>query len=248
MESAPRLALDTEADSLHHYFEKVCLIQISAGAEHVIVDPLAGLDLSPLLRLLSNKSLTMHGAAYDLRILRASFGFRPTAPVFDTLLAAQLLGYPHLGLAALVDRFFQVTLPKTSQRYNWSLRPLPVEVLDYASDDTRYLEPLRDILAAEIEKLGRSRWLAENCEAMVQAALSDKPKPGPDEEWRIKGSRDLDRRELAYLRALWYWRDRLARESDLPPFKIFGNARSECAGFTAVAFAGKDEKRLISPG
>jgi len=97
LEEAPRIALDTEADSLHHYFEKVCLVQLSAGEEGAaIVDPLCGLDLSPLLGLLARKTLILHGADYDLRMMRLTFGFLPEGEVFDTMLAARLLGHEQI--------------------------------------------------------------------------------------------------------------------------------------------------------
>ena len=103
LEEEPEIALDTEADSLHHYFEKVCLIQIAAGEENAIVDPLCGMDLSPLLALLTRKPLLLHGADYDLRMMRMTFGFLPEGEVFDTMLAARLLGYEEFGLASLVE-------------------------------------------------------------------------------------------------------------------------------------------------
>ncbi len=112
LEEAPGIALDTEADSLHHYFEKVCLIQLAAGEENAIVDPLCGMDLSPLLALLARKPLILHGADYDLRMMRLTFGFLPEGEVFDTMLAARLLGYAAFGLASLVERFFGVRLSK----------------------------------------------------------------------------------------------------------------------------------------
>src|SRR5262245_42794330 len=100
--STERVALDTEADSLHNYFEKVCLIQLSLGDQHYLVDPLAGLELGEFLQVLASKRLILHGGDYDLRMLRASHGFRSLAEVFDTMIAAQLLGFEQIGLAALI--------------------------------------------------------------------------------------------------------------------------------------------------
>jgi ribonuclease D len=223
MKDAEKIALDTEADSLHHYYEKVCLIQISIQRKNYIVDPLSGIDLTAFLKVLSKKPLILHGADYDLRILRATFGFKPSGTIFDTMLAAQLLGYPHLGLSALVQHFFDVTLKKKSQRFNWSIRPLPETELVYASDDTRFLEPLWKYLFKELEKLNRDEWHRETCLAMVNAALADREPSDPEEEWRIKGMNTLRPKEMAFVRKLWYWREKTAQDSDLPPFKILRN-------------------------
>ena len=220
LHEAPRVALDTEADSLHHYFEKVCLIQLTLRGEHFILDPLAGLDLAPFFALLADKPLVLHGADYDLRMLKADFGFRPGAGVFDTMIAAQYLGFRQFGLAALVERFFDVTLSKKGQKADWSRRPLPEDWLDYAVHDTLYLETIEDRLTAELSRLGRLTWHREACEALVEATGKDRPEPDEEAVWRIKGARDLDRRGLAFLRELWRWRDEVARDADLPPFKV----------------------------
>ena len=118
-----RVALDTEADSLHNYFAKVCLIQLSFSDEHYLIDPLCGLDLSGFLGALAEKSLIVHGGDYDLRMLRGSLGFRVRRQVFDTMIAAQLLGFEQLGLAALIERYFEVTIGKAGQKSDWSRRP-----------------------------------------------------------------------------------------------------------------------------
>ncbi len=222
LEEAPEIALDTEADSLHHYFEKVCLIQLSAGEEDAIVDPLCGLDLAPLLALLARKPLILHGADYDLRMLRLTFGFLPEGEVFDTMLAARLLGYEEIGLASLVERFFGVTLNKGGQRSDWSRRPLSDAQLRYAGDDTRYLPPLAARLREALEGLGRTDWHREACHSMVRQACRDGTQQR-DEKWRIKGSTHLTRREMNFLRALFLWRDAEARRADRPPFHVFGN-------------------------
>jgi len=222
IDRAARVAVDTEADSLHNYFEKVCLIQLSIGGEHYLVDPLAGLDLSEFLATLAVKPLIFHAGDYDLRILRASTGFRPGGEVFDTMIAAQLLGIEQLGLAALIDRYFAITIVKEGQKSDWSQRPLSEKQLHYAVNDTRYLETLSDRLAAELDAKGRLHWHRESCRAMVQASGRDNPRD-PDEAWRVKGAGRLTRRQLAYLRELWHWRDGHARRFNRPPFKIFGN-------------------------
>lgn len=220
--AAARVAVDTEADSLHNYFEKVCLIQLSIDGEHYLVDPLAGLELSGFLASLAVKPLIFHAGDYDLRILRASTGFRPGVEIFDTMIAAQLLGIEQIGLAALIERVFAVTIGKEGQKSDWSQRPLSEKQLQYAVNDTRYLESLADRLADELEAKGRLEWHRESCRAMVQASGRDSPRD-PENAWRLKGAGRLTRRQLACLREVWCWRDGHAQRVNRPPFKIFGN-------------------------
>ena len=217
-----RVAVDTEADSLHNYFEKVCLIQLSLGEEHYLVDPLARLELSGFLEALAVKPLILHGGDYDLRMMRASLGFRTRREVFDTMIAAQLLGIEQIGLAALIERFLGVTIKKTGQKSDWSRRPLSAQQLSYAVNDTRFLEPLAQYLARELSERGRLEWHVESCRAMVQSTGHDKSRD-PDDAWRISGAGRLTRRQLAYLREIWLWRDEHARRANQPPFKVFGN-------------------------
>ncbi len=221
---AKRVALDTEADSLFHYFEKVCLIQLSIGDRNYIVDPLSeSLDLGDFLKALASKPLVLHGADYDLRMMRFSFEFFPESEVFDTMLAAQLLGYEQLGLAALVERIVGVTLCKDNKKSDWSRRPLSSSQLEYACDDTRFLDTLAQVLARELKKLRRTSWHQETCGTMIQATRRDKPPPDPDDQWRIKGLRELRSKQLAFVRELWQWREDQARNVDRPPFKVMGN-------------------------
>ena len=220
--AAERVALDTEADSLHNYFEKVCLIQLSLADEHYLVDPLCDLDLTGFLAALAAKPLVLHGGDYDMRMMRASMGFRPGREVFDTMIAAQLLGLEQIGLAALIERFFGAAIGKEGQKSDWSRRPLSEKQLLYAVNDTRFLEPLADRLHDELSERGRVNWHKESCRAMVESTGRDSSRD-PEEAWRIKGSGRLNRRQLAYLREIWRWRDQYARLANVPPFKIFGN-------------------------
>ena len=220
--AAEKVAVDTEADSLHNYFEKVCLIQLSLADEHYIVDPLCELDLTGFLEALAEKPLIVHGGDYDLRMMRASMGFRPGREVFDTMIAAQLLGIEKIGLAALIERFFGIAIGKEGQKSDWSRRPLSENQLRYAVNDTRFLEQLADHLRRELSEQGRVDWHRESCRAMVQSTRRDSSRD-PEEAWRIKGSGRLSRRQLAYLREIWRWRDQLARRANVPPFKVFGN-------------------------
>ena len=220
----PRVAIDTEADSLHHYFEKVCLIQISIAHDHFIVDPLAGLDLAPLMAALSKCVLLLHGADYDLRMLRRDFGFH-SVEVFDTMIAAQLLGYEKFGLAALVERVHGVVLNKHGQKADWSRRPLPPDLLEYARNDTVYLQTVADRLRDELHESGRLQWHQEVCRRLL-LTIDHAAGNGVDleKQWRIKGWHSLkSRRAQAILRELWLWRDDEAKRSDVPPFRVLGN-------------------------
>jgi ribonuclease D len=155
-------------------------------------------------------------------MMRASFGFVPRKEVFDTMLAAQVLGYDKMGLVALTDRFFEAGLSKKGQKDDWSQRPLPEKMLAYASADVHYLEALADRLTEELVKLGRLEWHRESCKNMVKSTES-RNQADPEKMWRIKGLNTLGRRQLAFVRELWQWRENEARISDLPPFRIMGN-------------------------
>ena len=220
--AAEGVALDTEADSLHNYFEKVCLIQLSLGSEHYLVDPLCDLDLTGFSKALAEKPLILHGGDYDLRMMRARMGFRPRGDVFDTMIAAQLLGLEQIGLAALIERYFDITIGKEGQKSDWSRRPLSDKQLRYAVNDTRFLAPLAERMRGELDERKRVDWHRESCRAMVETTGRDDARD-PANAWRIKGSGRLTHRQLAYLRALWRWRDQHARSADLPAFRILGN-------------------------
>lgn len=222
MKGAPRVALDMEADGLHHYFEKVCLIQLSFLDANYIVDPLAGLSLDEFLHVLSQKEMIIHAADFDLRMLKKTFGFRPGAPVFDTMLAAQVLGYDKIGLAALVEKYFGVILPKTAQKSDWSRRPLPINSLNYASDDTKYLEAIAGAMLESLEQLGRVEWHRECC-ARVVANTGITETDETKESWRVKGTSRLAPNVLVYVKALWHWRDAEAQKRDRPAFMIMNN-------------------------
>ena len=216
------IAVDTEADSLHSYFDKVCLIQISADGSDYIVDPLARVDLARFGEILGDKSITkiLHGADYDLRIIHRDFGFT-ISNLIDTSICAQLLGYEAFGLAALLERHFGVKLNKAHQRADWSMRPLPPDMLEYAALDTHYLAALAAKLRDELAALGRWEWALEEFGRLESVRFRENEEPEP---WRrMKNLSGLDRRSLAIIRDLHAWRDALAREADKPPFKIIGN-------------------------
>lgn len=216
------VALDIEADSLHSYAEKVCLIQLSVGGRDFVVDPLSALDFGVLVDALAEKPLIAHGGDYDLRMLRAWRGFRPRGNVFDTMIAAQLLGIEQIGLAALSEKYLDIAMTKDSQKSDWSRRPLSEKQLRYAANDTRHLEELAECLHGELLERGRVEWHRESCAAMVEATGRDRPHDSR-EAWRIKGAGRLTPRQLAYLREAWGWREERARRADRPTFKVLGN-------------------------
>ncbi len=223
------IAVDTEADSLHCYFEKLCLIQISFDERDLLVDPLAGLDLQPLFGVLSTKLLILHGADYDLRLMRRT-GFSEPGAVFDTMIAARLTGHMEFSLAALVKQYFSVDLVKGSQKANWAKRPLSPQMEAYARNDTHFLITLAGILENRLRELGRWEWFEQSCARAVATARVDKERDA-DTAWRITGSSDLQGRAAAILRALWSWRDAEARSADRPAFHILQNEKLiEAAG------------------
>ncbi len=207
---------DLEADSMHHYHAKICLMQILAKGTCWLVDPLA-LDTDPLLKALAKKPLIGHGLDYDLRMLKRE-GFRPLA-IYDTMLAAQLLGRSAFGLAALIRDHFGVDIPKEGQKADWSRRPLAQDLVDYAAQDTFYLPALHQLLSDELESKGRLEWHRESCESLVRATQRAK-EDSREDAWRVTGSNKLRPRQLAVLRAMWTVRERAASERDLPPFKV----------------------------
>jgi ribonuclease D len=229
IQTADRVALDTEADSLHSYREKLCLIQISVPSEQAaarsednfIVDPLSNLDLEPLRCALEPREVVLHAADYDLRMLRRGLNFKANS-IFDTVLAARLLGICEFSLGALVTRFFGVELHKHSQKANWALRPLPPRMLKYAMDDVHYLLPLAAKLEEELQRVHRRDWFRQSCERAIELAAAERERT-PDDLWRIGGAGALDPRAGAVLRALWQWREAEAEMADRPPFHILQN-------------------------
>ena len=217
-----RVGVDTEADSLHCYHEKVCLVQIGLPGADDLVDPLANLDLAPLLDALTETEMVMHGADFDLRMLYR-LGLGTPSKVFDTMIAARLTGAARYGYAALVAEHFDVTLPKGMQTANWALRPLGPRLAEYARNDTRYLLPLAERLERRLADLGRLAWLEQSCRKAVGAARVIRERD-PQTEWRVRGSQVLGPRASAVLRALWHWRENEARSIDRPPFHILSNA------------------------
>ncbi len=220
------VAIDTEADSFYHYFDKTCLVQIATRQQTYLVDPLAlggPSKLAPLGPVLESPDVRkiFHAAEYDIYVLKRDCNFR-FVNLFDTMVSAQLLGYPSIGLAALAERHFGVSLPKDEQRSDWSVRPLRDSQLTYAAADVTYLIPLAEKLEKELKQAKRRAWAQEEFETLTL-------RKWPEREFdklgylRIKGAKTMDPRALSVLRELYLVRDARAREIDRPPFKVLSN-------------------------
>ena len=219
----PEIAVDTEAASFHRFIDRVYLIQLSTRHETAVIDPLAVGDVGGFGALLADPAIEVvfHDADYDLRILDRDHGIRARR-IFDTRVAAQLLGEPSIGLAALLDKYAGVQLDKKYQRADWSRRPLPREMLEYAALDTHYLLPLRDRFRSELVSRGRLSWVEEECQRLEGIRWTP-PAGNGDAVFRIKGARALSRRGLAVLQQLWHWRDGVASELDRASFRVLSN-------------------------
>jgi ribonuclease D len=217
------IAVDTEADSFFSYREKVCLIQITAREHDYLVDPLASIDLAGLGAILSDRSKVkiLHDGEYDILILQRDYGFR-FANIFDTRIAASALGSQNPGLASVLEEHFEIVLDKSMQRSNWGERPLTERQIDYARLDTHYLHELMRRQEKELDDLGRRMILDGECDRLE--ALEASPHAfNPDEWLRLKGARALSPVSRRALRELFALRDDLARQSDVPPFRIMNN-------------------------
>ena len=228
IEASAWAAVDTEADSLHHYSEKLSLLQISIEGEDFVIDPFSAIPLGDFLLSLSEKDLIFHAADSDVRLLKKAYRFSPRR-VFDTMIAAQLLGYDKIGLQSLVERHCGVKLSKTEQKADWSERPLEEKLIRYAANDTHYLKFISDAMREELRVLGRPDWHRQQCEKLL-ATLEALPGSGGKMEederamaWQIKGARNLKGTGLTFLKALWQWRETLAQDKDKPPFKILNS-------------------------
>ena len=221
--SAETVALDTEAASFHRFIDRIYLLQLSTRSATAILDPLGIGKPATLGTLLESPrvEVVFHDADYDLRLLHQDYGWH-ASHLFDTRVAAQLLGIRTFGLAALLEKYLDVRLDKKHQRADWSQRPLPQDMLDYAAQDTMYLLDLRDRLQEELERMGRWGWAREEFGRLE----GTKWEPAADDGssfLRLKGARDLTRRQLAILRELVAWRDGVARELDRATFRVAGN-------------------------
>ena len=219
------IAVDTEADSFFHYFEKLCLVQIGARSGIYLIDPLALPEhgLEPLQRIFTDPEVRkiFHAAEYDLYVLQRHSGIQ-VKNIFDTMVSAQLLGYSAVGLGALVERHFDVKLSKDQQRTDWSRRPLREAQTEYAASDVKYLIELTRILERELRQKKRLGWAQHEFKSLESRVWPERDF-ATQGYLRIKGARKLSARGLAVLRELYLMRDRRARELDRPPFKVLGN-------------------------
>jgi len=222
LEKENAVAVDLEADSMYHYKEKVCLIQIATEKTSVVIDPLALKNLAPLNPIFSNPDIKkiFHGADYDVRSLYRDFKIRINN-LFDTELACRYLGIKETGLQAVLKMFFNVNVDKKYQKKDWSKRPLPKEMMAYASKDVIYLLPLARMLIHRLKKIDRMTWVLEECEDLskVRPVLSNEAPLF----MKFKGAGRLKSRSLAVLEALLQFRKRVAEKKDKPFFKIIGN-------------------------
>jgi ribonuclease D len=216
------LALDTEGASFHRFLDRIYLLQLSTRKESAIIDPLPIGSPARLGQLLESKAVEVvfHDADYDLRLLHQDYGWHVTN-IFDTRVASQLLGIKSFGLAALLEQFFDVRLDKKHQRADWSMRPLTPDMLEYAAQDTRYLLQLKDHMKSELTRRGRLRWAEEEF-ARLEGTRWE-AEQSMEGFLRLKGARDLSRRELAVLREVANWRDTVAAQLDRATFRVIGN-------------------------
>lgn len=213
-------AVDTEADSLHRYRESLCLVQFAWADKAVLIDPLVISDLTPLVKFMETRAVWMHGADYDMTMLRREFDTLPR-DVFDTQIGVRLLGLRQFGLANLVEHYFDVALSKSSQKADWGKRPLSEKMIEYALNDVRYLLPMSEKIVDELKRLERYEWFLESCQAAKDKVLERGDER--EEPWRIQGAGRLDRAGLHFLRALWHWRDKEAMRWDRPTFMVATN-------------------------
>src|SRR5256714_3992338 len=216
------LALDTEGASFHRFLDRIYLLQLSTRDRNAIIDPLPIGSPARLGALLedNNVEVVFHDADYDLRLLHQDYGWHVTN-IFDTRVAAQLLGIKSFGLAALLEQFFDVKLDKKHQRADWSMRPLPADMLEYAVQDTRFLLPLRDHMKSQLEHRGRWSWAQEEFARLEGTRWETETEM--EGFLRMKGARDLTRQELAVLREVSNWRDKVAEQLDRATFRVMGN-------------------------
>jgi ribonuclease D len=222
------IAVDTESDSLFSFFEKVCVLQVSTRAKDYVVDPLAlppakdgfPAGLSVLGPIFADEQIEkiFHAAEYDIICLKRDYHFE-FRNIFDTMIAARILGWKNVGLGNILQERFGVTLNKKMQRADWGHRPLTAEQISYAREDTHFLPALRDLQLSELERLGRLEEAREEFERLTRVEGAVR-RFDPDAYWNITGARDLDRVGLGILRELFRFRDAQARKEDRPAFKI----------------------------
>lgn len=214
------VGFDLEADSLYRYSERICLIQVCFGDEVHLVDPLGDCSMSPLVEWLKTARIWMHGADYDMSLMLREWDLVPPV-LYDTQIAAQLLGLERFGYASLVEQYFDVELSKSSQKADWGKRPLSPKMMEYACNDVRYLLPLARQVEKELNNLGRHGWFLESCEAARSRVIAREGEAR--DSWRVNGCGKLRPRGLVFLKHLWEWRDGEAASWNKPSFMVATN-------------------------
>lgn len=220
----PIVAIDSESDSLYSYYEKVCLVQFSIPERDYILDTIAVRELAPLDTLFDNPQIekVFHAAEYDIMVLKRDFHLN-FQNIFDTMVAARILGWKQVGLGSILETRFGVKLDKRFQRADWGKRPLTAEEIEYARDDTHYLIRLRDLQKAEIERVGRMEEAQEEFARLTRVVWGER-EFDPNRYWNIEGARNLDPLGLGVLRELYQFREQRAKREDRPPFKVMSEA------------------------
>lgn len=220
---AEEIAVDLEADSMFHFKEKVCLIQMASSSLTVIIDPLHIADMSPLRPVFEDPCIRkiFHGSDYDVRSLYRDYSFE-ISNLFDTELASRFLGVNETGLSSVLENRFDIHLDKSFQKKDWSKRPLSDEMIEYGACDVIHLLPLARILDNELEEKRRVAWVKEECDLLSQVRC---PVQNGDPLFlRVKGAGKLERQALAVLERLLKFRIAVAEKKDKPVFKVISNA------------------------
>jgi ribonuclease D len=222
LKKEPSIAVDTESNSLHAYRERVCLIQISIPGTDYLVDPFPIANMSELAEVFADPTIqkVFHAGDYDISTLKHDFGFE-VRNVFDTMLAATALAEPAIGLAALLDKYYDIQLVKKYQRADWGKRPLDPDMRMYAQADSHYLLDLRDLLTKMLIEANRLQAVLEDSEAM--ARLTPAMQNHEEDVWRVKGALDLKPRALSLLKELNHFRELMAEAKDRPAFKVISD-------------------------
>lgn len=219
----PQLAIDTEANSMYAYRGRICLIQIATARKSLLLDPLAVSDLSALGDILADPAVVkiLHGSDYDLRSFYREYGF-PAHGLFDTETAARFLGMVAPNLAAVLQTFLDVDIPKSRrwQKSNWGLRPLTAPALAYAAADVQHLIPLAQELRRRLTEAGRLSWVQEECTRLELTGCADLPEPAEPPFLRVKGVDRLEPAELAIFKELFDFREQEAQRLDWPAHRV----------------------------
>jgi ribonuclease D len=240
----PIIAVDTESNSLFAYREQVCLIQFSTSEADFLLDPLVLTDLSVLAPIFADRRIqkTFHAAEYDLLCLKRDFGFS-FSNLFDTMLAARILGRKEVGLGSILEVEFNLQVDKRHQRANWGQRPLPGFLLDYARQDTHFLIPLRQKLERQLEEKGLLLLAQEDFRRECQVEAN--PDNGKNDCWRVNGVHQLSAQQVAVLQELCIYRDEVARQLDRPLFKVISDHTLHAI---ASALPGSQDELKTLPG